>query len=326
MYKNMPGRPVLESSRLGFGCVQLTTHRKQAEAIATLECAFAMGITHFDVARVYGFGRAEGILAKFLRGKRQQVTVATKFGFQPPSGLAGNARLINTVKRALGPFPGLLKRAKQRGSAMVQSRVFDPEAAMLSLETSLRELGTDYVDVLLLHEATLADAASEELLNALQQQIAKGTVRHIGMASEFRNYRGDAKVLPQAYEVVQFNDNARSRNLVALAGRDERFLITHSIFEPAGLLMDIVKKHPDIASEASSRMNADVNDPEVINSLLLHYALRSNARGIVLFSSTNARHIEANAKAAESRPYSEVQLEGFVEFVDRALGAVQSPG
>ena len=320
----MPGRPVLETSRLGFGCVQLTTHRHQAEAVATLECAFAMGITHFDVARAYGFGRAEGILAKFLRGKRQQVTVATKFGLQPPSGLAGNARLITAMKRVLSPFPGLLRRAKRRGSAMVQSRVFDPAATRLSLETSLRQLETDYVDVLLLHEATLADAANEELLNALQQQIAKGTVRHIGMASEFRNYRGDANVLPQAYEVVQFDDNASSRNLLALAGRDERFLITHSIFKPAGLLMDLVKKHPDIASEASSRMNADVNDPAVINSLLLHYALRSNARGIVLFSSTNAKHIEANAKDAESRRYSEVQLDGFVEFVDRALGALQS--
>jgi aryl-alcohol dehydrogenase-like predicted oxidoreductase len=49
-----------------------------------LERAFALGITHFDVARAYGFGRAEGILGKFLRGRRDQVTVATKLGLQPP--------------------------------------------------------------------------------------------------------------------------------------------------------------------------------------------------------------------------------------------------
>ena len=69
---------------LGFGCVQLTTHREASEAVSMLERAFALGITHFDVARAYGFGRAEGILGKFLRGRRDQVTVATKLGLHPP--------------------------------------------------------------------------------------------------------------------------------------------------------------------------------------------------------------------------------------------------
>jgi aryl-alcohol dehydrogenase-like predicted oxidoreductase len=53
-----------------------------------LEEAFAQGITRFDVARAYGLGRAEGILGEFLGSKRQQVTLATKFGIKPPSGLA----------------------------------------------------------------------------------------------------------------------------------------------------------------------------------------------------------------------------------------------
>jgi aryl-alcohol dehydrogenase-like predicted oxidoreductase len=50
----------VETSRLGFGCVQLTSHRKRREAPFVLERAFSLGITHFDVARKYGFGRAEG--------------------------------------------------------------------------------------------------------------------------------------------------------------------------------------------------------------------------------------------------------------------------
>src|SRR3984893_1601208 len=101
---------------LGFGCVQLTTHREEAEAVAILQHAFALGITHFDVARAYGFGRAEGILGKFLRGRRDQVTVATKLGLQPPVGLAGNAWIINAAKQLLSPFPALLQLAKRGGS------------------------------------------------------------------------------------------------------------------------------------------------------------------------------------------------------------------
>src|SRR5712671_714997 len=109
-------RAILGSTtfRLGFGCVQLTTHRDEAEAMAILEHAFAHGITHFDVARAYGFGRAEGILGDFLRDKRPRVTVATKFGIQPPSGIAGNRWIIDVAKKILGPFPSLLRHAKHR--------------------------------------------------------------------------------------------------------------------------------------------------------------------------------------------------------------------
>jgi hypothetical protein len=64
-----------------------------------------------------------------LRGRRDRVTVATKFGFQMPSGLAGNPRLISVAKRLLGPFPALLRRAKSRGSGMVKAGAFSPEAA-----------------------------------------------------------------------------------------------------------------------------------------------------------------------------------------------------
>ena len=111
----------VEMSRLGFGCVRLTAHQDRKEALAVLEHAFSLGITHYDVARAYGFGRTEGILRDFLRPKRDAVTLTTKFGIEPPSGLAGNIRLINGLKKVLGPFPGLLRKAKNRGSAMVPS-------------------------------------------------------------------------------------------------------------------------------------------------------------------------------------------------------------
>jgi aryl-alcohol dehydrogenase-like predicted oxidoreductase len=111
-----------------------------------LEHAFSPGITHFDVARAFGFGRAEGILREFLRQKRHEVTftMTTKFGIEPPSGLAGNVGVINALKKALRRFPGLLRQAKNRGAAIVKAGIFTQEAAIRSLETSLGELGTDY--------------------------------------------------------------------------------------------------------------------------------------------------------------------------------------
>jgi len=306
---------------LGFGCVQLTSHARQSEAVAILERAFSLGITHFDVARAYGFGRAEGILAQFLRGRRDRVTVATKFGFQMPSGPAGNPRLISMAKRLLRPFPALLRRAQRRGSGMVKAGAFSPEAAIQSLEASLRALQTDYVDVLLLHEATLADAAGDALLDTLQQQVTRGTVRHLGIASAFGKLEADANRLAAAHETVQFEDNAQSRNLPRLAHREQRLLITHSIFKPAKLLCDAVRVFPQAAREGSRLIGADLADPGVIASLLLHYALRSNSAGIVLFSSTNPTHLEANVREVQSPRFDDLQLEHFLAFVDKVLDA-----
>jgi D-threo-aldose 1-dehydrogenase len=310
---------------LGFGCVQLTAQPRQSEAVAILEHAFSLGITHFDVARAYGFGRAEGILAQFLRGRRDRVTVATKFGFQMPSGLAGDPRLIAVAKRLLGPFPSLLRHVQRRGSAMVKAGAFSPEAAVQSLEASLRALQTDYIDILLLHEATLADAASEALLDALQKQIARGTVRHLGIASAFPKLNADASRLAVTLETVQFDDSAQSRNLAKLAHCEPRLLITHSIFKPAALLRDAVKAFPQAVRESSQQIGADLADPSVVTSLLLHYALRSNANGIVLFSSTNRAHLEANVREAQSQRFDDLQLKHFLAFVDKVLGAAQNP-
>jgi D-threo-aldose 1-dehydrogenase len=327
MKKHIFLQPNLETSRLGFGCVQLTAHRNRREALSVLEHAFALGIRHFDVARAYGFGRAEGILREFLRQKRHEVTLTTKFGIEPPSGLAGNARVINALKKALRRFPGLLRQAKNRGAAMVKAGIFTPEAAIRSLEISLRELGTDYVDIFLLHEGTLTDASSAPLVETLLGQVAKGKIRHVGVGSAFGKFQGDADLLPAAYEVLQFNDNAVERSVGKLLHRDRRFLITHSVFAPAGPLRQAVKAYPQIVREHSLRTSIDLAEPSAIDSLLLRFALWSNANGIVLFSSKDPHHIATNVREADSEPYDDVRMHQFVEFVDQLLVAMSpSPG
>jgi D-threo-aldose 1-dehydrogenase len=319
MRRHALGQTSLEVSQIGFGCVKLTTHENRRDAVQALETAFASGITHFDVARAYGFGRAEGILGDFLQGKRDRVTVATKFGIQPPSGIAGSRWAIDLAKKALGPFPGLLRRARQRGSEMVQSGMFTPTIMIESLETSLRELRTDYVDLLLLHEATLAEAASEPLLDALQKQVARGTVRVLGVASAFSKLRKDLNKVPTEYSVLQFDDNAHTRNLERVENMD-RALITHSIFQPAESLRSAIAANAELARRVSREVGADVKEPSVIGSLLLHYALQNNPNGLVLFSSSNPQHISANAVDAMSSRYDKQQVDGFANFVRTAFG------
>jgi aryl-alcohol dehydrogenase-like predicted oxidoreductase len=233
--------------------------------------------------------------------------------------LAGNKRLINLVRKVLGPFPGLLKRVKRRAGRAVQPGVFDPATAAQSLETSLRELGTDYVDLLLLHESTLAEATNDALLRFLEDQVRRGAVRHLGIGSEFPKLQGDVALFPAAYRVFQFSHNARERNLVSLANRESRGLIVHSAFGPAAALNEAIRAEPSLARQATEQVGADLSDPAVVGSLLLHYALWSNPDGVVLFSSSSPDRIEANAREAESRRFDGQQLEHFAAFVDQAL-------
>ena len=325
MRQHILGQTGIVTSHLGFGCVQLTAHEDRSAAIRILEHALASGITHFDVSRIYGFGRAEGILGEFLRGKRHQVTVATKFGIQPPSGLVGNRRVIDLAKKLLGPFPNLLRRARQRGSKMVQSGLFTPQNAVQSLESSLRELRTDSIDVFLLHEATLRDAASEPLLEALRSQVDRGTIRCFGVASSFHHLQKEAIPVPSSYQVLQFEDNAATRNLQMLDKVQGRAVITHSIFQPLRPLCKAIAAQPALTRKYTAHLNIDLADPGVLGALLLQFALRSNPSGVVLFSSTDPKRVSANVCDADSRQYCDLQVSGFLEFVDIILQAAHFP-
>jgi len=94
---SVPGTDI-RLSRLGFGCVRLTHEQSEASAIRTLECALDFGMTHFDVARLYGMGNAERILGTFAASRRSRLTIATKVGLLPPASLAKRPGLVRLSK------------------------------------------------------------------------------------------------------------------------------------------------------------------------------------------------------------------------------------
>src|SRR3954469_4375975 len=73
----------LRVSRQGFGCMGLSHsygHADEAESLATLDRAIELGINFLDTADVYGLGHNEELLAKSIRGRRDQLVIASKFG------------------------------------------------------------------------------------------------------------------------------------------------------------------------------------------------------------------------------------------------------
>jgi len=193
--------------QLGFGCVQLTVHPGKRRLWLFWSTLFRWGLRismwrgRMGLAGPRAFlGNSCGGGGIRLRSLQVWVAAAVGAGREWSFDHCGEAPVDSAPRvAAAGQTPW-------RGDG--KAGVFAPEAAIRSLETSLRELGTDYLDLLLLHEATLANAAGEPLLEALEKEVAKGTIRHIGVASDFRKLEENDGSLPARYEVVQFNDNA----------------------------------------------------------------------------------------------------------------------
>src|SRR4051812_7191906 len=76
-------RGSVSTSALGLGCAGLFSLPRRADRRAVLDAAYDLGVRHFDVAPMYGLGAAEPELGGFVGGRRDEVTVATKFGIEP---------------------------------------------------------------------------------------------------------------------------------------------------------------------------------------------------------------------------------------------------
>ena len=147
------GRSGLDVSAIGFGAMSLAGvygPADDAESIRTLQRALDIGVTLLDTADIYGNGRSERLVGQAIHGRRDQVVVATKFGggFNPDGSAGGLGR---------------------------------PEKVRSALETSLRNLGTDRVDLYYLHRVD-PTTPIEETVGAMAELVDRGLIRHIGLS------------------------------------------------------------------------------------------------------------------------------------------------
>ena len=177
-----------QTTRAGFGCAGLMGALSRRESLALLEAAWDAGVRHFDVAPVYGHGEAENVLGTFLRGRRDHVTLVTKYGLEP----TGNSTVISIARAVARPFARQLRAlrpAGKPGAAYAPSPAIPltAAAAQRSLERSLRALKTECIDALLLHEPTMERLTDDGLLSFLEQAVQKGLIRTFGVGGDRRH-------------------------------------------------------------------------------------------------------------------------------------------
>ena len=146
------GTQGLTAGAIGLGCMGMThAYGKgdETESIATIHRALDCGVTLLDTAEVYGPHTNEELVGKAIRGRRDKVILATKFGFVLGSGLSG-----------------------LDGS---------PANARRSVEGSLRRLGVDVIDLYYLHRRDPA-IPIEETVGAMKELVESGKIRFIGLS------------------------------------------------------------------------------------------------------------------------------------------------
>lgn len=289
------------------------------ERLAILEAAHDSGITHFDTAAYYGYGEAERLLGRFLSGKRDKVTITTKFGIEP-SGVV-RARWINLLARKVLKLAPFVKTMLRRGSPQSGSTwgVFDPEKAKRSLERSLEALQTDYIDLFLLHEPTVESAASGPLIEFLEQEVEKGTIRAYGCGGEWSQIiRIAASGLPTS-RWLQFEDNPVFRHLEDAKSSGAK-CITFAPFNTAlPILAKWLDERPEQQTAWSKKLGVDCTDKGNLAMLLQAGSHARNHKGIVLFSSKNAQRIKQAARVASGEVFSVDQVEEFLELTRDVL-------
>lgn len=306
------GRTGIETSALGFGCASLGSRVAAEPGARALAAALDAGVTWIDLAPVYGGGRAEEIAGSALRGRRDEVQICTKVGLRLAGGVGGGLRaalmpVARKVLGALGPLQGALRKAAPKANARLP---LTPELLKGSIEESLRRLGVDRVEVYALHAAAPEDLARDEVLRALEDVLASGKARAIGVASD-ADAAAAALGIGAPLSVVQLPQPAPGApDPVPPRARAAGFgCVTHSIL---GETLAVLARRAagDAALRARVCAAAGVDDPEAaLSHLLMSRAFALNPDGVVLVSMLSPRSLARNLAAAE-RPSAE-GLEGL---------------
>jgi D-threo-aldose 1-dehydrogenase len=310
------------STRIGFGCAGLMREPSARKRRRLLDEAFDQGIIHFDVARMYGLGATEGELGRFARGRRDSIVIATKFGIEAASGAGRFARLQGPARRLLARYPAVRSYIKGRSDAFRQSHRYDVATARASLNTSLRELGTDYVDLLFLHDPSPTDRVDlPEICGYLEEARQAGQIRAWGLAGERDPCLQMRELLPPA-AVLQVRDDILSRASPQLPEMGP--VITFGVLANSlHRMLAYLDRHPERRCRWSEIVGIDCSSPEALATLLLRDALHANPRGVVLFNTTRPERLYGlNALVAASRDEHASTLLAFRDIVNDEISRI----
>ncbi|HEX4814232.1 MAG TPA: aldo/keto reductase [Nonomuraea sp.] len=291
MNKRILGTGGPSVSALGLGCMGMSEFYGQAdeaESIAVIHRALDLGITFLDTADMYGKGANEELVGRAIKGRRDEVVLATKFGINREGG-----------GRTVENSPAYIRAA---------------------CDASLRRLGVDHIDVYYMHRRN-PEVPIEESVGAMAELVEQGKVGHLGLSEvSARTLRAAASVHPIA--ALQSEYSLFTRGLedeILPAAREvgtalvayspiSRGLLTGALPRAEGLAPDDFRRHMPRNvgenAEHNARLVAEVKrvaDAAGLTAAQLSLAwLLAQGDDIVPIPGTKRlRYLEENAAAAD---------------------------
>jgi aryl-alcohol dehydrogenase-like predicted oxidoreductase len=259
--------------------------RSDEDAAALLGAALDLGIAYFEATDSDDDGRAEVLLGQAVRGHRDEVTVATTFGY-------------DTTPRPWEPVPG---GPRHDWSASFAAR---------ALDRSLRRLRLEPVDLWLLHHPGMDAIEPDELFELLEAQVAAGKIRHYGVMLGPGPGWGDegAAALQErrvaAVETVyNVAEQSPGRDLAALAAETGAGLLVRDPLAPR------------LEAAARQRLRFLERDRgQTLDQALLRFALADPAVATALPSVRDRDHLAELAGAADLDPPAQEDLDRIAEL------------
>lgn len=325
MLKRTLGKSKLEVSALGMGCWAIGGPwtwdqpggepfpagwgaTDDDESIRAVHAALDMGVNFFDTAANYGAGHSEVVLGRALKGKRDAVVIATKFG-----------HIVNEEKKVVYGDPDLIIKNVRT-----------------DVESSLRRLQTETIDIYQLHEGGYDPKLALELQVILEELVSAGKIRWYGWSTDIvdsaREFASGAHCTSIQFRLNAIFDNAEMRKVCA-------------DFDLAGINKDPLNKGILTGKFSSTskfppndiRSRADFSDPEIVKRLKLVDEVRdiftsggrTMAQGVLAYiwalddrmvpipGFKSVQQVQENAGALELGPLTESQVKEIQAVVGK---------
>lgn len=291
MKKNQLGTSDLYISEMGLGCMSLGTDVEKGVRI--IHEALHLGLNFLDTADLYDFGMNEEIVGNAIKGRRDEVIVATKVG--------------------------------NRWNENKDSWIWDPSAKYIKEEVkeSLRRLQTDYIDLYQLHGGTIEDPI-DETIGAFEDLKKEGLIRYYGISSirpnvinEFAKKSNIVSVMMQ-YSLLDRRPEEifpllRENNISVIArGPLAKGLLTEKIKDKATAQV-IEKGYLDYSYEEMLEVNRNIQDllisPQSVNSIALRYPLFNETVATIIPGASNIEQLTENINETINNQITEEQYD-----------------
>lgn len=292
MKRNQLGTSELNISEIGLGCMSLGTDEAQAERI--VHAALERGVNFLDTADLYDSGRNEEIVGKAIRGRRQDVVLATK---------VGNRRI-----------PGK------------EGWVWDPSKAYIrsAVKESLRRLQTDYIDLYQLHGGTLDDPI-DETIEAFEELKQEGVIRYYGISSirpnvirEYVKRSGIVSVMSQ-YSILDRRPEEEVLPLLA----DNRISVIARGPVASGVLTEqggakVAKGYldysPDELIQIREQLQSLVKNDRSMGQTAIRYALANPVVATAIAGASSLEQLIHNTAAGDAPALTDEEIERIRSF------------